>query len=299
MGESRAGESTARRLEGGAGRGSWKRVGGYEPGRVWVCAAGLVCAIALGVGLGGCAGKKREPDELKAAELADSDVWRTIGFSVSGRSIEAITVGEGPRRVLVVGGIHGDEREALPSMGRLTEKLSREPAAGAATWRVIRDLNPDGSALERRGNARNVDLNRNFPARNFEKRDRHGDKPFSEPEAELLASVVRFDQPDLIVIFHSTSYGPFVNFDGPALGYARAFADGAAVVDPRWRIVPEMSYATPGSLGSYFGQDQGIPVLTIEFKRHQDVLEVWRAIESGFASLARHLVSVRIEEGLR
>ncbi|MBX3318089.1 MAG: DUF2817 domain-containing protein [Phycisphaeraceae bacterium] len=284
MGESRAGVSAACR-------------------RGRACAAGLLCVIALGMGMGmgmgGCAGKKREADELKAAELSDSDVWRTIGFSVSGRSIEAITVGGGSWRVLVVGGIHGDEREALPSIGRLTEQLSREPAAGAATWRVIRDLNPDGSALERRGNSRNVDLNRNFPARNFEKRDRHGDKPFSEPEAELLASVVRFDQPDLIVVFHSTLHGPFVNFDGPAVGYARAFADGAAGVDPRWRIVPEMSYATPGSLGSYFGQDQGIPVLTIEFKRYQDVSEVWRAIEMGFASLARHLVSARIEEGLR
>lgn len=246
----------------------------------------------------GCAKNTRESDTLTTADLSDTDTRKPVGFSLKGRAIEAMTVGHGATRVLVVGGIHGDEPEAQPSIGRLTDLLSREPGASAATWRVIRDLNPDGTSLARRGNSRQIDLNRNFPSRNFEKRTRHGPHPFSEPESNLLAAIVRFDQPELIIVFHSTSYGPFVNFDGPASDAARAFADGSAQTDPRWRIVPEMSYATPGSLGSYFGQDQGIPVLTIEFKRDQDALEVWRAIEAGFGTLARHLLSRTIEEGI-
>ncbi len=261
------------------------------------------CCVAAAMlvyltGAAGCKNNKRETDALRTADLSDTDTWKPVGFSLEGRAIEAMTVGEGSTRVLVVGGIHGDESEAQPSIGRLTEMLTREPGSTSATWRVIRDLNPDGTSLARRGNSRQIDLNRNFPARNFEKKTRHGPHPFSEPESNLLASMVRFDRPALIVVFHSTPYGPFVNFDGPASEAARAFADGASRTDPRWRIVPEMSYATPGSLGSYFGQDQGIPVLTIEFKRDQDPLEVWRAIEAGFDGLARHLLSRTIEEGI-
>ncbi len=249
--------------------------------------------------LPGCASNKRESDNITSADLSDSDTWKPVGFSVSGRAIEAITVGRGPARVLVVGGIHGDETEAQPSIGRLVELLGREPGASAATWRVIRDLNPDGTAIGRRANANRIDLNRNFPARNFEKRTRHGDKPFSEPESNLLAKVVRFDRPDLIIAFHSTASGPFVNFDGPGSADAVAFAEGAGTTDPRWRIVPEMGYATPGSLGSYFGQDRGIPILTVEFEREQDPWQVWHALEGGFESLARHLLSQAVERQLK
>ena len=34
------------------------------------------------------------------------------------------------------------------------------------------------------------------------------------------------------------------------------------------------------------------------FKRDQDPLEVWRALEAGFESLARHMLSRTIEEGI-
>lgn len=259
-------------------------------------AIALMLAPLLGVA--SCKSNQRESAAITTADLSDTDTWKPVGFSLNGRAIEAMTVGHGSVRALVVGGIHGDEAEAQPSIGRLAAVLARDPGASSATWRIIRDLNPDGTSLARRGNARQIDLNRNFPSRNFEKRTRHGPHPFSEPESNLLAAIVEFDRPELIIVFHSTAYGPFVNFDGPASDLARAFADGAATTDPRWRIVPEMSYATPGSLGSYFGQDQALPVLTIEFERDQDPLEVWRALEAGFESLARHMLSRTIEEGI-
>lgn len=251
----------------------------------------LAALALMPLALGACASRKHETIPAISADLSDSSEWRPVGLSVDGRTIDACTRGQGPIRVLIVGGIHGDEREALPSIPRLAHFLDQEPAASAATWRLVRDLNPDGSVLMRRANARSVDLNRNFPARNFKARDRHGPRPLSEPETQALLALTRVDQPQLILVFHSSPSGPFVNYDGPAAGAAAAFARGAASVDPRWRLVPDMSYTTPGSMGSFYGQDLNIPILTIEFRRDQDPQEVWYALEAGFRALAEQLAS--------
>lgn len=257
--------------------------------RVRRAAAILVpAAVAL---LCGCQGSgPSRGEETQVVEPARG-AWEEVGVSVKGRPIEAIRVGTGVPRVLVIGGIHGDEREAHPSISRLVERLGAGQAAGAATWRVVRDLNPDGSALARRPNSNQVDLNRNFPSRNYVRRERHGPRPLSEPETNALYNLVMSERPSLIVVFHSSGYGPFVNYDGPGGEAARAFADGASRTDARWRLVPEMSYATPGSLGSYFGVDEGIPVLTIEFERGQEPLQAWLALEAGFEGLATHLAA--------
>jgi hypothetical protein len=42
-----------------------------------------------------------------------------------------------------------------------------------------------------------------------------------------------------------------------------------------------MGYPTPGSLGSYLGQDRGIGILTIEFKRGQAPRSVANALRLG------------------
>lgn len=52
-----------------------------------------------------------------------------------------------------------------------------------------------------------------------------------------------------------------------------------------WRIVADMGYATPGSLGTFMGIDRNIPILTIEFRRGQDPDAVLRAARAGFHAL--------------
>jgi predicted deacylase len=248
----------------------------------------MVLVSGVGIGIGGCADKKPRPmDEM--AMMTDLPTWQPFGLSVDGRELHALTVGTGATRVLVIGGIHGDEREALPSVPHLVELLAEEPAASAARWRVIRDLNPDGTTFFRRTNSNQVDLNRNFPARNFDTsrraRKRVGEEPLSEPETRAMVKMVEHFDPSVIIVFHSSRQGPFVNFDGPASELAAAFAAGASGVDARWRIVPQMSYATPGSLGSYYGEDLGVPVLTIEFEREQSARDAWYAIDAGFREM--------------
>jgi predicted deacylase len=192
-----------------------------------------------------------------------------IGHSVLGVPLHASTVhsATGPR-VYVIGLIHGDEPEGLAVLDAV-----RTAARGSnARLRVVADMNPDGRAASSRGNARGVDLNRNWPASNFQAAADRGPFPLSEPEARAVCDDLLRFRPDLLVVLHSIRRGgPFVNFDGPAPAaeLAAAFAEAAAASDPRWRVVPDMGYRTPGSLGSFAGTDLMIPTLTIEFERGQ------------------------------
>jgi murein peptide amidase A len=98
---------------------------------------------------------------LAAAGAGDGP--RGFGESVQDRDLRAINVGVGDRRhrVLVVGSIHGDEREGHEVIRRLRRK---RPETGLALW-TVKTMNPDGVDAKRRVNARGVDLNRNFPYR--------------------------------------------------------------------------------------------------------------------------------------
>ncbi|MBX3321754.1 MAG: DUF2817 domain-containing protein [Phycisphaeraceae bacterium] len=249
---------------------------------VWMVAAAV---------LGGCARqhvRSHEPSDLSASPTASS--WHTIGHSTQGRDIEAATIGRGSVRVLIVGSIHGNETEALAVMDDLRRHMLVF-AADRATVRLIRDINPDGTRLGRRTNARGVDLNRNWPAFNFAPAPSRGLEPGSEVETRLLLHELRGFGAHATLVCHSIPRGPFVNFDGPAEGLAAAFATAAARSDPRWRVEPTMGYATPGSLGSFVGVDRSEPILTIEFARGHEPGMAREALLAGTLAVIEALES--------
>lgn len=125
-----------------------------------------------------------------------------IGHSVQGRPIVAQASGEpdAPLRVLVVGCVHGDE----PAGIGVARRLVASPAPrGVELW-VVPTLNPDGLAAGTRGNARGVDLNRNFPFdwRPLDGLEYSGAGPLSEPESRAAARLTRRLRPDLTIWFH-------------------------------------------------------------------------------------------------
>src|ERR687892_692524 len=89
--------------------------------------------------------------------VASPEGPREFGESVQGRDLRAIRIGPGDRahRVLVVGSIHGDEREGHEVIRRLRRKRTR---VQVALW-TVKSVNPDGAAAHGRKNARGVDLN--------------------------------------------------------------------------------------------------------------------------------------------
>lgn len=252
---------------------------------------GVLGVIVLAVG--GCAadpGTDGPGRETQAGGAADLTHDRVIGASVRGEAIRARRHGHGPARVLLIGLIHGDEDEGYTRLEETWAAVQAAGLGGLATITCVPTMNPDGFSAQTRGNARGVDLNRNWPARNFTPHRTRGVAPLTEPETRAVYSLLDEPGPDLIIVLHSAWNGPFVNFDGPPMteALAAAFADAAVATDPAWRLVPDYTNP-PGSLGSYAGLDRGIPTLTIEFRRGQDDESARRAATAGIIASVRSL----------
>jgi murein peptide amidase A len=145
-----------------------------------------------------------------------------LGRSVDGRPIVAIDTGDldAPRRVLVVGCIHGNEAAGIAIANRL-EHLS--PPRELDLW-ILPVLNPDGLAARTRGNAHGVDLNRNFPWRwrRLSGLFSSGPRPLSEPEARIAVRLIRRAKPQISIWFHQ--HQDLVDESGGNLRVERRFA---------------------------------------------------------------------------
>ncbi len=168
-------------------------------------------------------------------------------------------------RVLVVGGVHGDELSSTSLVLHWVQAALETPSN--IHWRFVPLMNPDGMFLSRptRTNARGVDLNRNFPTPRWDKEAPHywaqrtkndprrypGPKPLSEPESRWLFDEMERWKPNLIVSIHAP-YG-VLDFDGPTSPPQRL-----------GRLYLDQVGIFPGSLGNYGGVHKNVPVVTIE-----------------------------------
>jgi hypothetical protein len=142
-----------------------------------------------------------------------------LGRSHEGRPVRAWRVGNprSPRKILVVGCIHGDECAGMAVTRRLLNLV--RPIA-ADLW-VVQSLNPDGFARRTRYNARGVDLNRNFPSEWRHTRF-SGARPLSEREARVAYNLIVRIRPDVTIWFHQPQ--ALVRAWGPSIPAARRYA---------------------------------------------------------------------------
>ena len=221
------------------------------------------------------------------ANLVDTGARSVKGVPLLKRDV--ITLGDDPGspaklKVMVVGGIHGDELSssalALNWIKLATQapsnSISNSPAsfAGGIHWRFIPMLNPDGLMAQpaKRVNANGVDLNRNFPTPNWARdakiyweqrtnkdpRRWPGKEPLSEPESKFLHDEMAKFKPNLIVSIHAP-YG-VLDFDGPTMPPSKL-----------GRLYLDQVGIFPGSLGNYGGVHKGMPVVTIELPNAQRI----------------------------
>ncbi len=206
------------------------------------------------------------PAMCEAAGLQDLKARSGQGRVIWGRDVGPT---ESNFKVLVIGGIHGDEMSSTSLVYHWLGLALTPPSDSPLSihWRFIPSLNPDGLFAKpaRRTNGNGVDLNRNFPTPNWArdakvyweqrtKRDPRrwpGNKPVSEPESRFLLEQMDHFKPNLIVSVHAP-YG-VLDFDGPSVPPSKL-----------GRLYLDQVGIFPGSLGNYAGVHRRIPVVTIE-----------------------------------
>jgi protein MpaA len=188
------------------------------------------------------------------------------GRSVLGIPLE-VWKPAGPCSMLIFAGIHGEEPETTYALSRALRQL----AAPSPHCAVILAANPDGLIRGTRGNARGVDLNRNFPTGDWRPgtvthrstiEDQSdillgtGAHAASEPETVALISLIEELAPGVVIAIHA----PLACIDdanASPLGARLAARTGLP-------LVRDVGYATPGSFGTW-GGERGLPVITYEF----------------------------------
>ena len=175
-------------------------------------------------------------------------------------------------RVLLLGGVHGDEIEGVVcARGLLAAFLQNYPYKMQIT--LIPEVNPEGVLNKTRGNSNGVDLNRNLPTQDWSpevKTPRYhpGPSPLSEVENKTLVEELK-NRPVLIVSLHS--WKPILNVNGDCRPEAEVLAKHTG-----YGIDTDIGYPTPGSLGTYTGLERNIPTLTYEIERGQAMNDILR-----------------------
>lgn len=207
------------------------------------------------------------PQRCQAAALQAGDGRSVRGVPLWHRDVGP--TGHNPRvRVLVLGGIHGDEMASVNVVFDWMERSLKTPQ-DSIQWRMVPLVNPDGlmNKPSTRVNARGVDLNRNFPTPDWataansywvnrtgkDPRRFPGHKALSEPETQWLQKQVDQFKPHLIVSVHAP-YG-VLDFDGPP-----------PPPDKMGSLHLDQVGIYPGSLGNYGGVVRRVPVVTLELR---------------------------------
>ena len=177
---------------------------------------------------------------------------------------------EGPR-VLILGGVHGDEREGVEAayglLGRWAQGFPYRLRVD-----VLPALNMDGVIRSTRGNARGVDLNRNMATNDWSAevvnpRYNPGPSANSEPETKALIGWLESNKP--VIIFSLHSWKPILNINGDCRAEATAISQFTG-----YALDESIGYPTPGCLGTYCGIERDMPTLTYEIERGLSTEEI-------------------------
>lgn len=217
----------------------------------------------------------------------------SIGTSVQGRSITAYSFGSGASKIIFVGTTHGNEKSSTYLLNRWIDALEagmdRIPAN--RTVIVVPNLNPDGYAVNKRTNANNIDLNRNFPANDWKPGVTMPDQSYlptgggttslSEPESQAIANYVLSQNPRLVLTYHASGGIVSPNDSGDSQAIAVVYGQKSSVgYLSNSGTAGFFAYDTTGAFEAWLHDKHSIPTLLIElltktndeFSGHQSAL---------------------------
>ncbi len=190
---------------------------------------------------------------------------------------------------LFVGGVHGDEPEGVWLAEALLNRMNTDYARGRypkKEWLILPCLNPEGLLKNERTNSQGVDLNRNFPSKDWSsdsKAPRYypGPHSASEPEVQALVKLIELYKPKLIIHFHS--WEPCIVYTG---NLGEKIAQQLSI-HSGYSYKEDIGYPTPGSLGQYGWLEKQTPVICIEEKEGCPREHIWRRFQFAFDELLR------------
>jgi protein MpaA len=230
---------------------------------------------------------------------------------------------------LIMCGVHGDEITPIKFCFDIIHHMEKVTKNHIPGHKDIRDkvivvapiVNPDSFFKRRptRTNARGIDVNRNFPTKDWKKdakrlwvnrykRDKRrypGKKALSEQETIFQVNLIKRYTPTKIISVHAPL--TIIDYDGPEIS-SHKHGHGDFIVPNAHQLLVQMSKKAndykiknypffPGSLGNYAGNERKIPTYTLELptsdnRRHKDY---WKKFKGAIHSAITHDMHKDIE----
>jgi predicted deacylase len=209
-----------------------------------------------------------------------------IGTSQNGVPLMLYALGQGSKRVLLIGGQHGGpEANTVELVNGLLEYFDGNPQELPAGIEldILPIANPDGLAAGSRQFADGVDPDRNWGGADWRtdafdsnavfRLGLGGPEPFSAPETQALANWVLVTRPDFIVNYHSAGGFMFGGRDGLAGELSSVYADISGYAWPQPGVNGQRSplpYQASGSMNVWL-RDTGIAAILVELSTPRSV----------------------------
>jgi murein peptide amidase A len=236
-------------------------------------------------------------DPISASDralLRNEPGWSRFYRSTDRRPVETLVLGNGPRRIAILGSLHGDETQSVA----LVEELARHLKAHPELFRrisilLVKSPNPDGHFARTPYNVNGVDLNRNFPSSNWKDlaNARSGMKPASEAETRVMMRLLKDFQPALIVHLKDARDAAVVNREGPIDEFARQVAQQF-----NGRLVDGLGARTSGSLEHFALTQLRCPSLTVLLPREASDSSAWARHRDSIVALLNDRASGNSKE---
>lgn len=230
--------------------------------------------LSVKKGIAGSENDEKSTGDWSHSSRTNCQLTTTIGRSVQGRAITAHYFGSGNKTILFTGGIHGSEPSGTSTMQSMVDDLAINAHKIPTNTQVvvIPNLNPDGSAMGTRLNARRVNLDRNFPTQDWSRnidtangilKNGGGKKAGSEPETQAIMQLVQRLNVYAQISFHAQ--GSLVGANGTGFAYSigNTYASTVGYRTMFGHAEETMGYAITGEYEAWLSE-RGVPAILIE-----------------------------------
>ena len=164
--------------------------------------------------------------------------------------------------VIVIGVFHGDEPQGEYLINQYLQTKNN------TNLLFIPRLNSNDTRVNKRG----VDLNRNFPTKNWKLSENNeyfgGISPASEEETRFVIDTIEKYSPKVILTLHAPY--KLVNYDGAKNDFDLEIVKKISQI-MNYPIEESIGYPTPGSFGTWAGIERGFLTITLELDEEIDI----------------------------